>query len=312
LHSIKLYWKEMKIDLNNINENVLKAEYAVRGEIVNRALEIEKELKNEKNEYKFKEIIYCNIGNPIEVGQKHITYHREVLSLVDNPKLLENELVDKIFKKDVIKRAKEILKEIKDSGSYSNSIGHISIRKKVANFIKERDGFDSDEKRIFISNGASSSIQNILKLIIRDKKDGILIPIPQYPLYSATIELYGGTQIGYFLNEEKNWSLEIEDVEKSYQEAIKNDIIVRAIVIINPGNPTGNVLTIENQKEIIKFCEKKEICLLADEVYQENIYNDLKFVSFKKIMKEMNSKLELFSFHSCSKGFLGECGRRGG
>jgi alanine transaminase len=139
-----------------------------------------------------------------------------------------------------------------------------------------------------------------------------LIPIPQYPLYSATIELFGGVQIGYYLNEEKNWSLDIDDISKAYKTAIENGITVRGIVIINPGNPIGNVLSKEDQMDIIKFCEKNEICLLADEVYQENVYNNLEFHSFKKVMKEMDSKLELFSFHSCSKGFLGECGRRGG
>jgi alanine transaminase len=166
---------KMRLDISNINEEVIKAKYAVRGAIVKRALEIENELKG-KHDYKFKEIIYCNIGNPIQVGQKHLVFFREVLSLVDNPKLLENENVEKIFNKDVIKRAKNILNGIKDSGSYSNSIGHLSIRKNVANFIYERDGYKSNENRIFISNGASASIQNILKLLIRNNKDGNFLP----------------------------------------------------------------------------------------------------------------------------------------
>jgi alanine transaminase len=172
----------MKIDLDNINEAVLQTKYAIRGEIVNRASELENDIVNEKK-LKFKEIIYCNIGNPIQIGQKHISFNRDVLSLVDNPRLLENEFVEKLFKKDVISRAKEILYDIKDSGCYSTSAGHLSVRRKVANFIKERDGYDSDEKRIFLSNGASGAIQKILQVIIRNKKDGILIPVKNFIIH---------------------------------------------------------------------------------------------------------------------------------
>jgi len=89
------------------------------------------------------------------------------------------------------------------------------------------------------------------------------------------------------------------------------------LAIINPGNPTGQVLPEANMREIVDFCHQNEIVLLADEVYQENIYvkKDKPFHSFKKVLSSMGSKykdLELVSFHSVSKGFTGECGQRGG
>jgi len=145
-----------------------------------------------------------------------------------------------------------------------------------------------------------------------------MIPIPQYPLYSASIDLFGGSQAHYYLNEEKDWELGIEELEKGYEEAKKKGLDVRGLVIINPGNPTGQLLKKENQKEIIDFCHRRGVVLLADEVYQENIYiENGEFHSFKKVACEMGGKyhpdnFELFSFHSISKGFLGECGRRGG
>lgn len=86
--------------------------------------------------------------------------------------------------------------------------------------------------------------------------------------------------------------------------------------MINPGNPTGQVLSKEAIKEMIQFAHEKKMVIFADEVYQSNIYTDQKtFVSFKKVLAEMPhpyNTVELFSFHSTSKGLLGECGLRGG
>lgn len=76
-------------------------------------------------------------------------------------------------------------------------------------------------------------------MLIRNHNDGIMIPIPQYPLYSALITLFGGTQISYFLDEADNWSLDSNDVKKKITEAKKAGINIRSIVVINPGNPTG-------------------------------------------------------------------------
>ena len=91
---------------------------------------------------------------------------------------------------------------------------------------------------------------------------------------------------------------------------------VRAIVVINPGNPTGQVLTRHNIEAVIKFAQHKHLFIIADEVYQHNIYDPhSEFHSFKKVMMEMGppySEMEVASFMSCSKGYMGECGIRGG
>jgi len=135
------------------------------------------------------------------------------------------------------------------------------------------------------------------------------------PLYSATIEEFGMIQVGYFLNESKKWGLDVSELKRSLQEA-KKTCNPRALCIINPGNPTGQVLTHENIVEIIKFAHDEKLLLLADEVYQDNIYDkDSKFHSFKKVAMELGApynNMELISFMSTSKGYLGECGIRGG
>jgi len=141
-----------------------------------------------------------------------------------------------------------------------------------------------------------------------------MIPIPQYPLYSATITLYGGVQVGYYLDESSGWNLSYKMLEEAYLEAHAHGVRIKAIVVINPGNPTGSVLTRENIEMVIKFAKTHGLSILADEVYQENIYlPEDSFVSFARVMTEIREhEVSLFSFHSTSKGFLGECGHRGG
>merc|ERR1712168_449547 len=139
--------------------------------------------------------------------------------------------------------------------------------------------------------------------------------IPQYPLYSASLAEYNMDQVGYYLNESRNWAMDVAELERAYQAA-KDTSDIKAIVVINPGNPTGQVLTRENLEAIIKFAAEKKLFVFADEVYQQNVYAEGSvFHSFKKVMMEMGSpynNLEVASFMTCSKGYMGECGIRGG
>jgi alanine transaminase len=100
--------------------------------------------------------------------------------------------------------------------------------------------------------------------------------------------------------------LEISDLKKQLEDARSKGIDVRALVVINPGNPTGQVLAEDNQCDIVRFCKNEGLVLLADEVYQENIYvDDKKFNSFKKIARSVGygeDDLPLVSFQSVSKG----------
>lgn len=156
----------------------------------------------------------------------------------------------------------------------------------------------------------------MMKMLIRDKHDGIMVPIPQYPLYSATIQLYGGTLVPYYLDEEHGWGLDETHLRHQAAEARARGVTVRGLVVINPGNPTGQVLSHENQKTIVRFCKDEQIVLLADEVYQTNVYAEGKsFISFKKVVRDFGTDFDdfpLVSMMSISKGFYGECGRRGG
>lgn len=204
-------------------------------------------------------------------------------------------------------------------GSYTDSAGLEIVRRQVSDFIEARDGgIKCDWHDIYLTGGASPGIKTILSLVnsvVDGKEPGIMVPIPQYPLYSATISEYGMHKVDYYLDEENKWGLNRAELQRAYDEA-KKTCNPRALVIINPGNPTGQVLTRANIEEIIRFAYDNKLIILADEVYQANVYDkDSKFHSFKKVMHEMGGphlKQELVSFLSVSKGFLGECGIRGG
>lgn len=83
--------------------------------------------------------------------------------------------------------------------------------------------------------------------MIKDDKDAFLVPVPQYPLYSAALTLYGGTLIPYYLNEDSGWAIDVDGISTLILDSQEQGFRVRGIVVINPGNPTGQVLSLENQ-----------------------------------------------------------------
>jgi aspartate/methionine/tyrosine aminotransferase len=294
----------MAMKTSDLGKSVLETEYAVRGPIVARAQELERSGKD---------IIYCNIGNPQALEQKPLSWVRQILALCEYPELAR--LAPTAFPADVMEVADRLIKGTRFGlGAYSESKGVRFIREEVAHFIAQRDGIPSDPDAIYLTDGASKGVQAALRMLISGPGDGIMVPIPQYPLYSATITLYEGKQVNYYLDEHNDWKLSRQMLDQSIAEARHSGIKVKAIVVINPGNPTGSVLDAENIGMIIDFAKEQGLAILADEVYQENIYHPKdRFTSFAKVMAGRNeTDVSLFSFHSTSKGFLGECGHRGG
>lgn len=304
----------MPVRLTDLSHTVLETQYAVRGPIVARAAELEKAGRR---------ILYGNIGNPQALGQKPLSYIRQTLALCEYPALLEEAALlaspgpdgRPHFPADVVAAARRILEGTRYGlGAYSESKGVKTIRESVARFITERDGVEADPESIFLGDGASKTVQLALRTLISGPQDGIMVPIPQYPLYSATITLYGGQQVSYYLDEENDWRLSRELLDQAFMDAMRQRVKVRAICILNPGNPTGSVLDHENIAMIIDFARSHDLSILTDEVYQEDVYiPDFRFYSFAKVMAEEGvSDVSLFSFHSASKGYIGECGHRGG
>mmetsp|Transcript_128951 Transcript_128951/g.223719 ORF Transcript_128951/g.223719 Transcript_128951/m.223719 type:complete len:510 (+) Transcript_128951:53-1582(+) len=312
--------RSFRVTVETIDPALVKMKYAVRGEVVEKAAEMSKRLEAGED-LPFKMMVPCNIGNPQAVKQPPISFYRQVGACVTYPELMETD----VMPADVIARAKEYLAGTGGNGigAYTESAGMLMVRKQIAEFIERRDGFPCDPDRIQLTTGASQAVNRIMSAMFTatDKEGAVMIPCPQYPLYSAGATKYGAEAVYYSLDEEANWSLSKTELVRSYDKAAADGFTVRAIAVINPGNPTGAVLSYEDMQMIIDFAKERGLLILADEVYQENIYDDTKqFHSFKKVLSQTIQKhpeggygdVQVVSFHSNSKGLIGECGIRGG
>ncbi|KAF3761507.1 PLP-dependent transferase [Cryphonectria parasitica EP155] len=311
-----------RLNASNINPHVREAKYAVRGELAVKSEEYRAKIaKGDTADLPFSQVVSANIGNPQQLDQKPITFFRQVLSLLENPQLLDHEdvlLGSLDYKPDVIEKARWLLSKAGSVGAYSASNGVPAIRQSIADFLERRDGFPASESDIYLSAGASSGVNTLLHIICANEKTGILVPIPQYPLYTASLSVLNATCVPYYLDEHKNWGTDLSAIKKACAEAKASGVDVRAIVIINPGNPTGASLSESDIRDIIEFAREERLVLMADEVYQTNVFIG-EFVSFKKVLRTLQKEspgkydgMELASLHSVSKGMVGECGHRGG
>ena len=246
----------------------------------------------------------------------------QVISLLEYPELLDNPLASQIYPEDTLARARKLHGEIGSVGAYTHSKGIKEIRERVASFIARRDGYPADSEMIFLTAGASAGVSQIMNVAL-SPGDGVLVPIPQYPLYTATLSALSCHPVPYQLQESSGWSLSQPVLQAAIDSVDRSKTPIKALVVINPGNPTGGCLEESDMKEIIRICYDQGLVLMADEVYQTNIYypETKPFVSFKKVLRDMEADpdspiqpecVELVSFHSLSKGVSGECGRRGG
>jgi alanine transaminase len=319
------------LNIDNINPHVKEAKYAVRGELATKAEAYRAQLAKSKSgapptppqdhPLSFDAVISANIGNPQQLDQKPITFFRQVLALLEYPALLENKEALKSsfgYKQDAIDRAKWLLGEVHSVGAYSQSQGVPAIRQSVAKFIEQRDGYPADPNQIFLSAGASSGVNTLLHIIAGKPETGVLVPIPQYPLYTASLSVLNARCVPYILDESKAWGTDLDAIKSSLAQARADGTDVRAIVVINPGNPTGASLPPEDVEAVLKFAAEEKLVVIADEVYQTNVFIG-KFTSFKKGLRDLQNThpgkydyIELASLHSISKGMVGECGHRGG
>lgn len=238
----------------------------------------------------FDRVIYCNIGNPQLLGQKPITFFGQVLALVQCPWLLSDEKalphLRALYPSDAIARAQLITAKVPALGAYSHAQGFEFVREDVAKFLEARDGHPANPQHIFLTDGASEGIRKILQCMICDERSGVLLSIPQYPLFGAAIHILGGRVVSYNLDEESHWGLSVDELRRATNEARKEGIDVRVLCLINPGNPTGNLFHLEALQDVARFCHEEGILIIADEVYQTNIYSHRPFTSIKKIVCE--------------------------
>jgi len=157
-----------------------------------------------------------------------------------------------------------------------------------------RKGIDNIND-IFVTTGASEAIE-ICITALADEGDNILTPSPGYPLYQAVLAKLGVVENPYYLNEEMGWQPDLNDI------ASKIDDRTRAIVIINPNNPTGSVCTVETMKGLIKLAKEHNLVIFCDEIYDKLVLDDdKKHIS----LASLDHSVPVITFNGLSKSYLG-------
>ncbi|KAM3928218.1 alanine aminotransferase 2-like [Leptodactylus fuscus] len=309
--------REKLLTLESMNQRVRAAKVPILGSLVTRAGEIQKEIQ-EGIHKPFPKITPCFFGDLQLMGHKPCTYLRQVAALCTYPELLESDH----FPEDAKAKAREILKSL-DNGSvgcYNQQYLMQTLPEKIARSIQRRDnGVPSHSSNIIVSSGASQAIMSVLWLLVSDAEElrtGILLSVPYYPLYMDVVALSGAVMVPYYLDEERGWAINVDSIRTSLPAA-RRRYNPKVICVINPGNPTGHVLSRENISELIHLAAEEKLLILADEVYQDNVFRaGATFHSFKKVLYEMgpeySEQVQLISVNSISKGITGECGARSG
>ena len=194
----------------DLNAGIVEMQYAVRGKVVESAAGLQAKL-DQGDTLPFDALVPCNIGNPHAVKQQPVTFYREVASALYHPRLMQEGVLERsgLYPKDVLERARAYQNATGGNGvgAYTESIGLKMVREQVATFIESRDGFPADPKHLALTTGASEGVKRTIGALVRGPYDAVLIPRPQYPLYSASITMAGGQAVYYDLDEAKGWTV---------------------------------------------------------------------------------------------------------
>lgn len=166
---------------------------------------------------------------------------------------------------------KDVIKNLPSSQGYSDSKGIYSARVAVMQYFQQNNIMGVDVEDIFIGNGVSELIVMAMQGLL-DNNDEVLIPAPDYPLWTAAVSLSGGSPIHYQCDENNGWQPNIEDI------ASKITSNTKAIVLINPNNPTGAVYTKAILLDILALAREHNLIVFSDEIYDKVLYDGAKHI----------------------------------
>ncbi|WP_232677212.1 pyridoxal phosphate-dependent aminotransferase [Nocardioides sp. R-C-SC26] len=161
----------------------------------------------------------------------------------------------------------DVTRHLPESQGYSDSRGIFSARTAVAQYYQSRGLRDTHVDDVFIGNGVSELISLVLQAFLDDGNE-ILVPAPDYPLWTGAVTLCGGVPVHYLCDEANDWNPDLADIESKITEN------TQAIVIINPNNPTGAVYSKEIVAGLVDIARRHELVVLADEIYEKIIFED--------------------------------------
>nr|WP_221195260.1 pyridoxal phosphate-dependent aminotransferase [Hoyosella altamirensis] len=192
---------------------------------------------------------------------------------------------------DVIMR--DMIAALPYAQGYSDSKGVLSARRAIVTRYELIPGFpEFDVDDVFLGNGVSELIVMVMQSLL-DNGDEVLIPAPDYPLWTAATSLAGGTPVHYLCSEEDDWNPDVADIEAKITKKTK------AIVVINPNNPTGAVYSDHVLNQIVDLARKHRLLLLADEIYDKILYDDAKHVSLATLAPDLLT----LTFNGLSKAY---------
>lgn len=209
---------------------------------------------------KMKDVLY-EIRGPVaaEAERMELDGHRILKLNTGNPAIFGFEAPDVIMR--------DMIASLPTSQGYSSSKGIISARRAIVTRYEVIPNFPLfDVEDVYLGNGVSELITMTTQALLNDG-DEVLIPAPDYPLWTAATSLAGGKPVHYLCDEENNWFPDIEDIKSKITEKTK------AIVVINPNNPTGVVYSREVLQQIVDIAREHDLLILSDEIYDRILYD---------------------------------------
>ena len=194
----------------------------------------------------------------------------------------------------------DMIRNLPNAAGYSDSKGIFSARKAVMHYTQQKGIKGVTIEDIYIGNGVSELIVMAMNALL-DAGDEVLVPAPDYPLWTAAVSLSGGRPVHYLCDEAKGWMPDLEDMRAKITPN------TRAIVIINPNNPTGALYPDAVLKEIVAIAREHDLILYADEVYDKVLYDGAKHTSVASLSEDVLTIV----FNGLSKNYR-SCGYRAG
>ncbi|REE03651.1 pyridoxal phosphate-dependent aminotransferase [Citricoccus nitrophenolicus] len=207
-----------------------------------------------------------DVRGPIleEAQRMEAAGHRIMKLNIGNPAPFGFEAPDAILK--------DMVSHLPYAQGYSDSRGIYSARTAVSQYYQSRGIMGIDVEDVFIGNGVSELISMVLQALV-DDGDEVLIPAPDYPLWTGATTLSGGSAVHYRCVEEEGWSPDLEDIESKVTDRTK------AIVIINPNNPTGAVYSRQVLNGIVEIARRHNLVLMSDEIYEKILYDGARHIN---------------------------------
>jgi alanine-synthesizing transaminase len=194
----------------------------------------------------------------------------------------------------------DMIRNLSNASAYSDSKGIFAARKAIMQYCQEKgiQGVTLDD--IYTGNGVSELIVLAMNALLNNG-DEVLVPAPDYPLWTAAVSLSGGTPIHYLCDESKEWAPDLADLRSKITPRTK------AIVMINPNNPTGAIYSKAVLTELTQIAREHGLILFADEIYDKMLYDEEKHVS----LASLSSDVVIITFNGLSKNYR-SCGYRSG